>query len=366
MAKKRDLRYRSAHEFLDDLGVLKTQLSRGMSHSDIARFVSDVRAAEPSSNGLSTGERDSIDIPVDFSETGTGQQVAASEHTPTDLLRESIDIVIDDVPPSDYQNAALEQFEPRRSSPLSRKTKAGSDYDEASDTIVDSTGSLLSEILAQMPEHERQAHGLAAGSAHPSSGAAELRRYDFDDDDEPLRLPRPGDTVRPANGAAGRYVVVQGEGTNGPGGKLDSVAPEDVVEVTTSDPPPAPAAVKPKAVPSAFARIEPTRVTRSAANSPSPRTTVTPNSASKVPRPPTAAAPVNRSKPAIAPPRPFTSDADDDEETRLYSSSPIRAGLVSVDLSGHGGATEPAPAPADASPAIAIPAAPRPPGKTKF
>ncbi len=151
LAKKREDRYRNAEAFLKDLLLLQEELARNPAPNELGRRTEDAQssapAAPPSTPPLSS---DSIDIPVVFSETGTGSlptvnPTTAELQAAQEASGEDDATMVDD---SEEIQAALALQ--RRSAP---RLRAYSDpgNEDAHDTIVDPSGALLREIWAQLP-----------------------------------------------------------------------------------------------------------------------------------------------------------------------------------------------------------------------
>lgn len=200
LAKKREDRYRNAEAFLKDLLLLQEELARSPSPNEIARMVEDAKSsAPPPPPSLSS---DSVDIPIVFSETGTGSEAAVDLSTAEFLAAQEAaadddETMVDD---SEAINAALASHR-RRSRP---RIPSDPGAEDVNDTIVDPSGAMLREIWAQLPPGQNPQARFARESSVDAT--QQTGHLDGEGADEVLRHVESGRSERPP--AAGRYSMM--------------------------------------------------------------------------------------------------------------------------------------------------------------
>ncbi len=204
LAKKREDRFRDANEFLKELLLLQEELARSPTPKEIARMVEAAKQSVPppplpSSPPLSS---DSIDIPVVFSETGTGNHPVFDPST-AEVLAAQAEVEDEPTVVDDREEIQAVLASQRRPSRVRIPTDAGAD--DVHDTIVDPSGEMLRELWAQLPPGQNP---QARMHNHDAAVDATQRTSQLDgpDADEVLRRVEAGRSERPP--AAGRYLVV--------------------------------------------------------------------------------------------------------------------------------------------------------------
>lgn len=206
LAKKREDRFRDANEFLRELLLLQEELARSPTPKEIARMVEAAKQSVPppplpSSPPLSS---DSVDIPVVFSETGTGNHPVIDPST-AEILAAQAQAEAEDEPTvvDDSEEIQAVLASHRRPSRVRMPTDPGAD--DVHDTIVDPSGEMLRELWAQLPPGQNP---QARMHNHDAAVDATQRTSQLDGQgaDEALRRVEAGRSERPP--AAGRCVVV--------------------------------------------------------------------------------------------------------------------------------------------------------------
>jgi len=204
LAKKREDRFRDANEFLKELLLLQEELARSPTPKEIARMVEAAKQSVPppplpSSPPLSS---DSVDIPVVFSETGTGNHPVFDPSTAEVLAAQS---EVEDEPTVVDDSEEIQAVLASQRRPSRARIPTDAEADDVHDTIVDPSGEMLRELWAQLPPGQNPQTRM---HNHDAAVDATQRTSQLDGPgaDEVLRRVEAGRSERPP--AAGRYVVV--------------------------------------------------------------------------------------------------------------------------------------------------------------
>jgi len=213
LSKKRDERYADAAQFIDELSDMQSELERGPSNKEIRRLAEQVRQstcpppAIPFQDDMSS---DSTDIPVVFSETGTGQQAASTGTGEVDVnldtgsrTEEPDPTVIGDGLSFDTETGPVGVAAEADVDPGAK------DAEDVHDTIVDPTGAMLGEVLSELERAK------AAGSGELPDEAESTVRTDQLDRETAGKLldavDGPGGGTTDADGTGevgGRYAMI--------------------------------------------------------------------------------------------------------------------------------------------------------------
>jgi serine/threonine-protein kinase len=166
LSKFRAERYDDARQFIDALTAVEAQLARSPTNAEIKRLAEEVRRSTqpPARLASDVPPSDALDIPVHFSDTGTGQQPVtlgtgevevnldtgprAVEEDPTmvgDQVSFGLGVIVPDAPPAGEE--------------------------EVHDTIVDPSGAMLGELWAQLGRASSRAEATARTPALDASAA---------------------------------------------------------------------------------------------------------------------------------------------------------------------------------------------------
>ncbi len=145
LSKHRAERYDDARQFIDALTDVEAQLARNPTNAEIKRLAEEVRRSTqpPARLASDVPPSDALDIPVHFSETGTGQQpvtlgtgeVEVSLDTGPRAVEEDPTVVGDQVP---FGPGGIQRDRPQTGE------------EEVHDTIVDPSGAMLGELWAHL------------------------------------------------------------------------------------------------------------------------------------------------------------------------------------------------------------------------
>jgi eukaryotic-like serine/threonine-protein kinase len=154
LSKRREDRYDDAAGFIEALSEVQSELGRGPTNAEIKKLAEEVRSRPPPALLPSDYPADSMDIPVVFSETGTGQQ-------PVSLETGEVDVDLETGPHASEGDATLvgdsHSFHEEKASGV-RVFGANhpNEDEEVNDTIVDPSGAMLGEIWAQLERAKEQ------------------------------------------------------------------------------------------------------------------------------------------------------------------------------------------------------------------
>lgn len=209
LAKRRDDRFENATRFIKALSKVESELGRGPTNEEIKKLAEEVRQSTRPPPALVAPDisSDSMDIPVVFSETGTGQQ-------PVDLSTGEVEVNLDTGPNDSQQEddptvvgdqQAFDDYEERSDRfVMSRKR----DEEDVHDTIVDPSGAMLGELWAQLGRGDQE-------SEPPSSGNADatVRTEGLDGESasrvlDSLQDPDGGATEADGEDERGRYSMI--------------------------------------------------------------------------------------------------------------------------------------------------------------
>ena len=179
LSKRREDRFDNATTFISALSKLGDELGRGPSIEQIKKLAEEVRRISTRPPPM-PGHRpasspppmsDSMDIPVTFSETGTGAQSAGLQ---TGEVQVDMDTggspAADNSPTEVGSNIAFDGARKgRRTGPQPRRTQPSETDEEVHDTIVDPSGAILGELWSHM---ERGPAPAAVAATPPSKDAA--------------------------------------------------------------------------------------------------------------------------------------------------------------------------------------------------
>lgn len=201
LSKKREDRFDDAASFIEALSRVQAEIDRGPTNAEIKKLAEEVRRTNrPPPLPSDVPPSDSMDIPVVFSETGTGQQAIVMEtgEVPVEIDTGPQEAADDD--PTQVGRNANFLHESRMGDRLLRAADRGGDDDEDTDdgevhdTIVDPSGAMLGELWSQLGRAEAlgvgdviQAPKRAAGGAGPVSLGSVVAKDSPGDPDSTLR-----------------------------------------------------------------------------------------------------------------------------------------------------------------------------------
>jgi len=297
LSKRREERYDDAAGFIEALSNVQSELGRGPTNAEIKKLAEEVRSRPPPALLPSDLPADSMDIPVVFSETGTGQQ-------PITLGTGEVDVDLDTGPHAAEDDATLvgdkATFEEDRAGVRVFGVGQRSEDEEVNDTIVDPSGAMLGEIWSQLEkakEARRTAADATVRTERLDGAAAESLLRNLDDPDG-------GETEadsKEEDGRDGRYSLVSSfPEADDNRATLQTEPQRDLDDKTTQRPPSRPKVPRPSVV--AAGEIAPVAI-------PSP------------PRMPSR----KQTKIGIPPPAPLSrhegDEPDDDDVTTLFVAS---------------------------------------------
>ena len=209
LSKRREDRYDDAAGFIEALSEVQSELGRGPTNAEIKKLAEEVRSRPPPALVPSDFPADSMDIPVVFSETGTGQQPVSLDTGEVDVDLETGPHAAEGDPTLVGDSPSFDEEKVPGVRVFGANQRAHED-EEVNDTIVDPSGAMLGEIWAQLERAKEQTRKSTSADSTERTNkldreSAESLLHSLDDPDGGATE---ADEEDEGDGSDGRYSLV--------------------------------------------------------------------------------------------------------------------------------------------------------------